>query len=264
MEDRYKQQKSTQFGFSFRRRSVHNARTMMLEELSQLFAYLPPEAQQSDYAHAIDEENILGKRSSKTRVLTYRHLVDLYALDNDVLLFHALRYFWQRDSEGRPLLALLCTFARDSVFRSTAPFLLPIPEGETVSRQALEDFIDALEPARFSAGTLKSTAQNINSTWTQSGHLSGRARKIRRRAQPTAGSVAYALFLGYLTGNRGQGLFQTEYMKLLDCSAEQALDLAESAAYKGWIVLKKVGNIIEIGFPNLISPEKMEWLREQN
>ena len=79
-----------------------------------------------------------------------------------------------------------------------------------------------------------------------------------------AGSVAYALLLGYLTGNRGQGLFQTEYVKLLDCNAEQALDLAESAAYKGWIVLKRVGNIIEIGFPNLISPEKMEWLREQN
>ncbi len=49
--------------------------------------------------------------------------------------------------------------------------------------------------------------------------------------------MAYALFLGYLTGNRGQD-FQTEYVKLLDCSAEQALDLAESAAYKGWIVLK--------------------------
>ncbi|HPD69365.1 MAG TPA: hypothetical protein P5018_05155 [Rectinema sp.] len=251
------------FGFSFERGGAHTARTMMLSELRALLAYVNrPEAEKSDYLKAIVAENCLGKRSGKSRTLTYRHLVDLYSLDRTKLLFRALLYFWYRDIEGQPLLALLCTFARDSIFRSTAPFILQFPEGVTVTRESLEEFLDSQEPDRFSKATLKSTAQNINATWTQSGHLSGHARKIRTRAHPTAGSVSYALLLGYLTGVRGQALFQTEYAKLLDCSIDQAIELAEEASRKGWVVFKRVSNVIEVLFPNLINQEEMEWLRE--
>jgi hypothetical protein len=72
------------------------------------------------------------------------------------------------------------------------------------------------------------------------------------------------LLLGYLTGVRGQALFQTEYIKLLDCPLDKAIELAEEASRKGWIVFKRVGDVIEVLFPNLINPEEMEWLREQN
>ncbi len=99
-------------------------------------------------------------------MLTYHHLVNLYSLNNKVSLFRALLYFWQRDPAGHPLLALLCSFARDSVLRATTPFLLSMSEGETMNRQALENFINAQEPGRFSQGTLKSTARNIGSTDT--------------------------------------------------------------------------------------------------
>jgi len=257
--------KLERFGFSFERGGAHTARTMMLEDLTALLTYVNrPEADKSDYLHAINDENCLGKRSGKTRRLTYRHLVDLYALDRSKVLFRALLYFWNRDMDGRPLLALLCTFARDAIFRSTAPFILQFHEGATVTRDSLEEFIDAQEPGRFSKATLTSTAQNINATWTKSGHLYGRARKVRCRAHPTAGSVSYALLLGYLTGVRGQALFQTEYIKLLDCPLDKAIELAEEASRKGWIVFKRVGDVIEVLFPNLLNPEEMEWLREQN
>jgi hypothetical protein len=162
------------------------------------------------------------------------------------------------------LLALICTYGRDSVFRATASFILKFTEGSTITRQSLEEFIDGLEPGRFSKATLKSTAQNINSTWTQSGHLCGRARKVRSRANPTAGSVSYALLLGYLTGARGQALFHSEYIKLLDCSFDKAIELAEEASRRGWIVFKRVGDVIEVLFPNQINQEEMERLREQN
>lgn len=255
----------SRFGFSFERGGAHTARTMMLEELKVLLTYVDrPEADKSDYLQAIDDENCLGKRSSKTRTLTYRRLVDLYSLDPTNILFRALLYFWNRDIDGQPLLALLCTCARDSIFRSTAPFILQFPEGATITRESLEEFIDAQDPGRFSKATLKSTAQNINSTWTQSGHLHGRTRKVRSRANPTAGSVSYALLLGYLAGSRGQALFQTEYTKLLDCTFDKAIELAEAASRKGWIVFKRVGDVIEILFPNLIDQEEMEWLREQS
>ena len=260
-----KNKQLSRFGFSFERGGAHTSRTMMLEELGALLTYVDrSEAEKSDYLQAIDDENCLGKRSGKTRTLTYRHLVDLYSLDRTNVLFRALLYFWNRDIDGQPLLALLCTYARDSIFRSTAPFILKFSEGATITRESLEEFIDAQEPGRFSKATLKSTAQNINSTWTKSGHLYGRSRKVRSRAHPTAGSVSYALLLGYLTGVRGQALFQTEYTKLLDCPFDKAIELAEEASRKGWIVFKRVGDVIEVLFPNLINQEEMEWLREQS
>jgi hypothetical protein len=255
----------SRFGFSLQRGGAHTSRTMMLEELRALLAYVDrPEADKSDYLHAIDDENCLGKRSGKTRALTYRHLVNLYSLDRNKILFRALLYFWNRDMDGQPLLTLLCAYVRDSIFHSTAPFILKFPEGATITRESLEAFIESQEPDRFSKATLKSTAQNINSTWTQSGHLHGRARKVRSRANPTAGSVSYALLLGYLACVRGQALFQTEYIQLLDCTFDKAIELAEEASRKGWIVFKRMGDVIEVLFPNLINQEEMEWLREQS
>lgn len=255
----------TRFGFSFERGSAHTSRTMMLEELRVLLTYIDdPEADKSVYRQAIDDENCLGKRSGKTCILTYRHLVDLYSLNRANVLFRTLLFFWNRDINGQPLLALICAYARDPIFRATAPFILKFQEGATISRESLEEFIDSQDPGRFSKATLKSTAQNINSTWTKSGHLVGRARKVRSRANPTAGSVSYALLLGYLSGVRGQALFQTEYAKLLDCPVHKAIELAEEASRKGWIVFKRVGDVIEVLFPNLINQEEMEWLREQS
>lgn len=260
-----KKKRLTYFGFSFERGGAHTSRTMMLEELRALLSYINrADAERSDYLHAIDGENCLAKRSGKTRILTYRHLVTLYSLDPSNLLFRALLFFWNRDTAGQPLLALLCVYARDAIFRSSAPFVLEYPVSATITREALEEFIDEIEPGRFSKATLKSTAQNINSTWTQSGHLVGRVRKVRVRAIPTAGSVSYALLLGYLSGARGQSLFGTEYTKLLDCPYDKALELAEEASRKGWIVFKRVGDVIEILFPNLINEREMEWLREQS
>jgi len=255
----------TRFGFSFGRGGAHTARTMMLEDLRALLSYVDrPNAEKADYLLAIDEENCLGKRSGKTRILTYRHLVDLYSLDPSIILYRTLLFFWQRDPAGQPLLALLCAYARDAILRSSASFILRFSEGAVITREALEGFIDDNDPGRFSRATLKSTAQNINSTWTKSGHIAGRARKIRAHALPTAGSVSYALLMGYLTGVRGESLFKTDYAKLLDCQFEKAVELAEEASRKGWIVFKRVGDVIEVLFPNLVNEQETGWLREQN
>ena len=252
-------------GFNMGLGGAHISRTMMLEELSILLAHTSRiDAEKKEYLHAIIAENCLGKRSAKTRTLTGRYLVDLYSLDYKNILFRALLYFWNRDTASRPLLALLCAYARDPVLRVTAHHILNISEGTVLARESLEEFIDAQKPGRFSKATLKSTAQNINATWTKSGHLSGRAKKVRGRATPTAASVSYAMFLGYLTGLRGQTLIQSEYGKLLDCPPGKIIELAEEASRKGWIDLKRVGEIIEIGFPKLISQHELELLHEQD
>ena len=255
----------SQYGFSLDRGKTHCARTIMLDELEVLLAFVNrPEADKNDYLQAITVENCLGKRSVKNRMLTYRHLVALYSLDPRKLLFRALLYFWNRDIAGRPLLALLCAYSRDPIFRAAVPFILNIPESTIVSRVSLEEFIDSQDPGRFSKATLTSTAQNINSSLNKSGHLEGRIVKTRSLAKATAGSVSYALLLGYLNGVRGKALFQTEYTRLLDCTFDKIIELAETASRKGWIVFKRINDIFEVLFPNLINQEEMEWLREQN
>lgn len=257
--------KLTRFGYRFGRGGVHSSRTMMLTELRALLSYVDKaDASKAEYLEAIQTVNCLGKRSGKTRVLTYRHLVELYTLDPSFVLFRALRFFWQRDTSGQPLLAALLAYSRDPIFRSSASIVLAYQEGATVAREVLEDFIDNQEHGRFSPATLKSTAQNINATWTQAGHLTGRARKVRTQALATPGAVAFALLLGYLAGQRGENLFSSEYMRLLDCSFNRAIELAEDASRRGWITLKRVGQVIEVVFPNLITAQEMEWLREQN
>lgn len=253
------------YGFSHGRGSAHMARTMMLLELRRLLDAVPASAGSgTDYIRAIEENNCLGKRSHQSRVLTRRHLADLYALSPEATLFRALRYFWQRDPDGRPLIASLCTYARDPLFRATVPFVLKLSDGQIFSREALEEDLEKKYPGRFSKATLVSTAQNLASSWTQTGHLCGRVKKFRSRATATAGSTAYALFLGYLTGERGESLFKTDYAKMLDCSFEKAVELAETASRKGWVVCKRVSNVIEVLFPSLLTQQEMEWIREQS
>lgn len=253
------------FGFRFDYGSAHTARTMMLEDLQLLIRYVKnPDSLKNEYLKAITEDNCLGKRSMKTRILTGKHLVYLYALDPSTTIFRALRYFWERDIDGQPLLSLLCSYSRDSLLRLSAPFIFKFTDGETVYREDLEEFIEEKEPGRFSEATLESTAQNLNSTWTKSGHLIGKAKKIRSRAVATPGSASYALFLGYLLGVRGEALFMTEYIRLLDCSVARSIELAETASRRGWIVFKRIGNVMEVQFPNLLTAQERELVHEQS
>ena len=246
--------KKNNYGFNNNRSGTHTSRTMMLDEIRILLSYVNDnEAEKSEYQRVIEHENCLSKRSGKTRNLTFRHLVELYALDPTVPLYQVMHYFWNRDTNSQPLIALLCAYARDPILRMSAPLILDTPQGSTITRVAMEEYIDKLEPGRFSNATLKSTAQNINSTWTKSGHLNGRIHKIRSKPIPSAGSVSYALFLGYISGYRGESLFQTDFSKLLDSSFEQMSALAENASRKGWIVFKRVGDVIEVLFPNFIN-----------
>ena len=45
---------------------------------------------------------------------------------------------------------------------------------------------------------------------------------------------------------------------------EESIELSVEASRKGWIVLKRLGSVIEVLFPNLLSNQEMEWVREQS
>jgi hypothetical protein len=253
-----------QFGFRFGRGGTHARRTMMLKELSTLLMYVnEPASSTTDYRRAIIENNCLDKRSSANRRMTFTYLVQLYSLNPDEVLFRALRFFWDRDEAGRPLIAFLCAYARDAILRNSAGFVLSMPEGEVLSKASFESYTDEPEPGRYSKCTLEAIVSRLSSTWTQSGHLQGRRNKVRIKASATPGSAAYALLLGYLQGLRGIALFESEYAKLLDSSVEQVVARAEEAARSGWIIVNRIGKVVEVLFPRLLTEQETEWVREQ-
>ena len=59
------------------------------------------------------------------------------------------------------------------------------------------------------------------------------------------GTVSLALLLGYLTGLRGESLFKSNYTRLLDCSFDKTIELAEDASRRGWISLNAGNQLLD-------------------
>jgi hypothetical protein len=226
--------------------------------LSLLLKALPLETLRAAYFSAIQEDNLLNKSTAATRKLSGQRLCELYGLDPRITVFRALRRFWERDAAGRPLLALLCALARDPLLRATATPVLSLRVGEELSRQRMTDAIRQATGDRMNDATLDKVARNASASWLQSGHLTGRVRKLRRLVRATPDVAAYALLLGYLQGARGSRLFDTEWTRVLDSSAAELRQLAVDAKSLGCLDLKIAGEIIEIGFSRTLTPEEIQ------
>jgi hypothetical protein len=64
---------------------------MMLQELEVVLAAVPASSTVAQYRSAILDKNVLGKTTDSTRLKTQRHLRELYALDEQIPIFSALR-----------------------------------------------------------------------------------------------------------------------------------------------------------------------------
>lgn len=252
------------FGFRSGERGTHGSRSIMLADLSQLLAATPAGATSDGYRSAILEENVLGKGTASTRLWSWKKLREVYGLDPRLAVFRCFRQLWEIDSAGRPLLAILCACARDPLLRTSAAVVQQTPLGSMVSSGDFAQAIEQAAPDRFSPKTLRSLGQNLYSSWTQSGHLAG--GKIRQRAHPVLSPEAavYALLLGRLVGARGQLLFSTFWTTLLDAPTEAVYDLAAVASQRGRIDLRRVGSVVDVGFPRLLTPEDEVALRESS
>ena len=241
-------------GFRFGNRGTHTSRTMMLSELTDLMAEFPKTATRQDYATAIIEDNVLGKQTGSTRRLTNQRLGEIYGLDRRFSLFRVLRRLWDVDPDGRPLLALLCALARDPLLRSTATPVLSLPVGSELVRTSFLDTIREQTGSRLNESILDKVARNAGSTWTQSGHLEGRVRKVRRRVDATVGPAAYALWLGSLEGLAGDQLLKCRWGIVIDRVGGQMVELALRAKQLGLIHARIGGGVVEIDTSRLAAP----------
>ena len=233
-------------GFRFGDRGTHTSRTMMLAELTDLLEAVPADAERQDYGRAIVDDNVLGKQTTATRRLTNQRLGELFGLDLRLPLFRVLRRLWAIDKHGQPLLALLCALARDPLLRSTAQAVLELPVGSELVRATFLGAIREAVGSRLNNSTLDKVARNAGSSWSQSGHLKGRVRKIRERVSPSPGPVAAALWMGSLEGLAGEQLLGCRWTRVLDRSGQQLMPIALQVKQLGLINAHVGGGVVHV------------------
>lgn len=218
----------------------------MSAELNELFGHLPADADRARYASAIIDDNLLAKNTEATRRLSNQRLGELYGLDSAIPIHRVHRRLWDADPAGRPLLALLCGLARDPLLRATTQSVLTLPVGAELARTSMLRALRQAVGDRINEPVLDKVARNASSSWTQSGHLTGRVRKIRERVDPTFGPAAFAAWLGAAEGLAGQRLLDSSWMRPLDRSPEALLELLLQAKQRGLLRATVGGGVFDI------------------
>ena len=237
------------FGFKFTSGGAHISRTMMLAELEAVLRCVQPGSRAVDYRDAILQRNALGKTTDSTRQKSLRHLRELYALDEATCIFGLLRKLHNTDTASLPLLAVQVAWARDPLFRATTQPVLTASEGDLVETASLAQALDHVFPNHYSEMSRNTITRNAASSWTQSGHLAGRAKKTRQRIKATVVAATMALFLGDIAGYHGAAAFSNPWCRLLDLNADRARAIGQEAHRSGLLNLRAVGEVIELSFP---------------
>jgi hypothetical protein len=165
------------FGFKLSAGGAHISRTIMLKEITRLLNSSDCANEVEDYNRAVIEENVLGKATESTRQKTLRHLRELYALSSAVPIFSIYRELIKLDPQSAPLLSILIAWARDPLLRATTAAILSASNGDRVSGDDFQQAVTEAYPHQYSANNIGKIARNAASSWTQSGHLTGRAKK---------------------------------------------------------------------------------------
>ncbi len=128
--------------------------------------------------------------------------------------------------------------------------------GEELARQQMTDALNRAVGNRLNESTLDKVVRNAASSWTQSGHLKGRGRKVRQTVTPTATTTAFALLLGHLAGKRGAALFESLWAQVLDAPASELMHLAMDARRLGLLDMSQSGGVIDVVFSRLLAPDE--------
>ena len=235
---------SVNHGFRHMPGGVHLSKTMMLDELQKVLDLRPSDGDAVE--DAILNRNILSKPTGTARKLVLSRLNTLYGIRTALPVQTAMLKLWTQHAAGHPLLALLCTLAREPLLRDTVSAVLNAPRGAALRWPDLAETLAAKHPGRYSQKMLKSLAQNCASSWTQSGHLKGKVAKRRSLAEPTAHVAAYAALLGSLAGFGGPALIASPWMRVLDRSEADVLGLLRRAEGAGLAQLRVGGGVIQV------------------
>ncbi len=252
------------FGFSTNRSGGHLSRSMMLPEITTLTELLPPDASGPDYPDAVIDKNVLGKPTASSQEKSLRHLIALYGLDPKYALFRVLRQLVADDPESTPLIGMVCTFCRDIQLRASFSLVDQLSVGEVLSRERMESHLEDAFPGRYGPAMRKSLAQNVNTTWTVSGHLTGRSVKVRSIPEPRMAASVYAMFAGYLLGLRGEILLQSVFGRLVAQDRTVLVSHLTTASGRGLLRFRHAGGVTEIDFEPLLNHDERQVIHESH
>ena len=222
----------------------------MSEELEKLFACAPEtKTSLAEFARLVIDENCLLKASMSSRRLTFSHLKTLYDLDMENVEFSAFRNLWSRKKEATGLLCLQYACIRDVVVAKASDYFLKIPYGEELTTEKTYHWVEENYPKRFSIVTATTVAKDLNSSWYQAGFFKGTRPRKRIKAKVSVENVVFALYLAYLNGYRGMLLLDNEYTRLLEQEPNETLANAEEAARNGLLVVRHLGDVLDVQFP---------------
>lgn len=223
--------------------------TIGIPHLVELLREVPSDASADQYRQAVVEDNILGRPTLAGRQRSFRHLRELYFLDPGRVEFGALRSLWDIDPAAQPLLAGLLAFTRDEVLRASFAAVADLPVGSGVTSADLTAAVAAQFGNEMSESTLGKTGRNTGACWTQTGHLAGRAKKVRTEVEARPVAIAYAAYLGHLAGGRGLGVLDNPWSQILGLAPGRTLEALRDAHTQGLLDLLVAGNVVDVSFP---------------
>ena len=242
---------SVRGNFSLGTLRTTTSHTIAIPHLVELLREVPSGAPAEQYREAVVDGNVLGRPTQTGRLRSFRHLRELYLLDPRRVEFTALRHFWEIDPSSRPLLAGVLAFTRDEVLRASYGAIAGHPSGASVTSGDLTAAVAARFGNEMSDSTLGKAGRNTGACWTQTGHLSGRAKKVRTEVDARPAAVAYAAYLGHLGGRRGLGVLDNPWSEILEIAPGRHLEALREAHTQGFLDLLVAGNVVDLSFPAL-------------
>jgi len=231
-------------------KTAHTGRTIMFAELQKVMDFA---IGNDNYLVALNQ-NVINKKTNSGIKNTTNYLTKLYNFNVAYPPFQAFKYFWQivEDSD-KPIITFLYAIGNDYLLAESIPVVVSTKPGDKVTVEKMEENIESYYPQRYSENTRKSMAQNLASSWKQAGFITGKIKNIR--TQPVIGYkvVAFAFFMAYLNGLRGDFILTSNWVKALSLSDQIVRELAIEAAKMDLLQYQYAGNITSISFNNLIN-----------
>ncbi len=129
------------FGFKLSG-GAHIARTIMLQDISNLLSTVTVEANTGEYKIAVIENNVLSKKTQSARNEAFSRIRSLYGLSLDIPIFCVYRELLQFESKSLPLLSLLMALARDPILRVSAKVIVDVPLGHELNKEMFKKIIE--------------------------------------------------------------------------------------------------------------------------
>jgi len=238
-------------------KTIHTSRTIMFSELANVMDHA---IEDNNYLDSLSQ-NVINKKTSSGIKKTTGYLTALYSFDLKYPPFKALKYFWQISEEkDKPILALLYAIGHDYMLAESIPTVSETKIGDKVNIEKVDEMIESNHPSRYSENTRRSMAQNLASSWKQAGFITGKVKNIR--TQPVIGYhiVAFAFFMAYLDGLRGDFILTSKWVKALSLSDTSLRELAVEAAKRDILQYQFAGSVTAVSFNNLITKLEIDGI----